>query len=293
WLLRRALNDLMRQTVEHMVPHLQRHLSRTKLVGDVGFSQKDLVAKFRGKMKLLRGSARTSEPVRSQTLGESDHNSTPTAVTTTRSPGENTANPLEGLFTYLNQHMAVVFSGTYQGISRPLLLGIWREVNRIVEDVVLPSLLVLQKATDPHAKLKQASMCHTPPPSPSALQQWVSSVKRGMSKPKNKFYWEPETLSFLYECLDAIQWFFTGGDSAEEAVIPLAALRNTWESRRLTFIQSHYHTPTPKLIRAYMGAVGKQLDVVKQWQPFVHHSNARADGHQAKRASLRVDHKRH
>ncbi|KAJ1659316.1 hypothetical protein IWQ61_001584 [Dispira simplex] len=294
WLLRRALNDLMRQTVEYMVPHLQRYLTRTKLVGDIGQSPTDLVAKFRGKIKLLRGSARTTEPMRRQILDTSNPNSISTAVTATGSNGEDTTNPLAGLFTYLNQHMAVVFSGTYQGISRPLLLGIWREVNRIMEDLILPSLLVLQKATDPlaHAKLKHATVYHTPPssPKPSTLQLWVSSMKPGVSKPKNKFYWEPETLSFLYECLDAIQWFFTGGDSAEEAVIPLTVLKGTCESRRLAFIQTHYHTPTPQLVRAYMHAVGQQLDTVKQWQPFAQCSNTRVDGHQAKRASLKVDH---
>ncbi|RKP37419.1 hypothetical protein BJ085DRAFT_38078 [Dimargaris cristalligena] len=304
WLLRRTLNDLMRQTIESMVPAIRVHLSRARLLDNSAF-----LAKTNGsRMKRLLATTRFKPSTKTRPTSQMEH---PNSAQTVESA------PLDGLFQYLNRNLAVLFQHCYPDIARPLILNTWREIVLALVASILPSLPTLLAETNgtpseqsimgsrrgsaglsgmptsssrPHIGAMTQSSADLLVHRRSAkndlgtrgsFQQLFTTVAststKALSKPsKRRIQLGPEEWQFMVDCLDAIQDFFTGdGDPADgnspPTIITHAQLQVLPEFREWHFIREWYFAPTAQLIREYMHALGRQLDILKQWNHLADH----------------------
>ncbi|KAJ1972283.1 hypothetical protein H4R35_004764 [Dimargaris xerosporica] len=303
WYLRQTLDDLMRQTIEAMVPYLQHCLTRQQLLGRASHPQR-LRDKFQRRSG-LNALHNTKSRMPKELPGPSRPLSVANAVGQhSRSPprpqpvppgvAAGPAGPLDDLFEYLNSNLAALYHHTHPDMATRLIMALWQEIVVLFQDLVLPPLPIAP--VDPSV----ASTPPLPPRPPKAKSQHqlggttapipsqtvpershssntlfdsastLSSYRLLTSKsrrPSSRYTFSSDELAFVWECLDAIQWFFHGSDSGNG--LPNEQLEALPEyAQGIRYIRTHYPQSTPQLIRSVMHTKARQLDLAKQWQTF-------------------------
>ncbi|KAJ1983571.1 hypothetical protein H4R34_001192 [Dimargaris verticillata] len=308
WYLRQTLDDLVRQTIEAMVPYLQHCLTRQQLLGRPSHPQR-----LRDKLQRWSGfNALPSTNHKSRMAKELHGYFRPLSMADAAgrhakikakpmpqlvAPGIATgpAGPLDDLFEYLNGNLAVLYHHTHPDMATRLVMGLWQEIVIIFQDLMLPPLPITP--ADPNAtstpplpprplKAKSQHLLGSTTTTSTSRQAFpershssntlidstttILSYRLPTSKPRRlpgHYTLSPDDLAFVWECLDAIQWFFHGSDSGNG--IPNEQLEALPEYvQGIQFIRTHYPLSIPQLIRAVMHTKARQLDLAKQWQTF-------------------------
>ncbi|KAJ1922538.1 hypothetical protein IWQ60_006466 [Tieghemiomyces parasiticus] len=291
WLLRRSLDDLARRIVESIIPVVQRELTAERLLPP----NRRLAALKRSGQQLRRLLAGGDTlPSDRRTGSPRPSTATIAAADPSAHPASESEGPLDDLFHFLNSNLAVLFQHAHFAISRPVILSIWREIVLAIELVLLPSLPRLRAVTgqdtrpvltpDPSltSPLSPATRPSSSPPLPRPARPSFlgnraplahlahASRKLIPAGLRTKTPQLPiEDVDFVWECLDAIEWFFLGGDTAtHRRVLTAADLHEIPEYRAVAYIRDHYFDSTPRLIRDYMHTTGERLRIAQRWEGF-------------------------
>ncbi|KAJ1984844.1 hypothetical protein H4R34_000383 [Dimargaris verticillata] len=119
---------------------------------------------------------------------------------------------LEPVTTYLNKNLAILFQNLHPGVSKDVVVKIWREMLFIFEDLLLPA----------------AYSCND---------------KRQLQP------LPPAHVDLIYTCLERLKQFFNGDDAANVSLMGRLESRHYYE---LLKVQEYYHLNTDDLVDLYI-----------------------------------------